>query len=295
MLSPDDHLVFRPLPAQMPVPGANTLNVHLSGLSTGQLVYLKRLLRAIGGQLSLKLNRQTTHLVCSTVDTLKARKAPEWGVQVVRDSWLLAMGRSGKVEPSDPHRHLGAPPVMEARRLGSVNMSAVSELGEPSYEAKSSPHSAPTPGRQLGLTPTHIDKNGNSSIAGSTADINASAMNTSNIEPSNILSPPKHETERLLNHASRHEMGGGGKVLKTSSAPESDSLRTEMNGTGLKSASTGGTGGGFGKKDVTEVLRQLAEGVDTTLSGRQKVVSGSPCAVSPSVRYFLKGSLSGYA
>ena len=48
MLNPDGHIVFKPLPASMPIPDANILNVHLSGWSTSEMVYLKRLLTALG-------------------------------------------------------------------------------------------------------------------------------------------------------------------------------------------------------------------------------------------------------
>ena len=48
MISPDEHIVFRPLVAPMPVPSAGSLLVHLSGFTTGETVYLRRLLRAIG-------------------------------------------------------------------------------------------------------------------------------------------------------------------------------------------------------------------------------------------------------
>jgi DNA replication regulator DPB11 len=48
MISPDEHIVFRPLAAPMPVPRVDSLMVHLSGFTTGETVYLRRLLRAIG-------------------------------------------------------------------------------------------------------------------------------------------------------------------------------------------------------------------------------------------------------
>jgi hypothetical protein len=53
LLSPDDHLVFRPIPAKMPVLGAEKLSVHLSGFPTEQTVYLKKLLRLTGKCLSI--------------------------------------------------------------------------------------------------------------------------------------------------------------------------------------------------------------------------------------------------
>ena len=48
MISPDDHIVFRPLTGPMPVPGAEKLNVHISGFASHETVYLRRLLKAIG-------------------------------------------------------------------------------------------------------------------------------------------------------------------------------------------------------------------------------------------------------
>lgn len=48
MKSPDEHLVFKPLSAPMPIPDADKLNIHLSGLSTSDTVYTKRLIKAIG-------------------------------------------------------------------------------------------------------------------------------------------------------------------------------------------------------------------------------------------------------
>lgn len=48
LLDPDSHLVFRPLTSPMPIPGAQKFLVHMSGFSSENAVYLRRLLRVIG-------------------------------------------------------------------------------------------------------------------------------------------------------------------------------------------------------------------------------------------------------
>lgn len=48
MLSPDEHLVFRPLSVALPVPDAARLLVHISGFPTEMSVYLRRLLKTLG-------------------------------------------------------------------------------------------------------------------------------------------------------------------------------------------------------------------------------------------------------
>lgn len=56
-----------------------------------------------GGTLSIKLNRQTSHLITVATTGQKVEKAREWGVKVMKESWLIAMGRSGQIEPEEDH------------------------------------------------------------------------------------------------------------------------------------------------------------------------------------------------
>ncbi|TXT13776.1 hypothetical protein VHUM_01143 [Vanrija humicola] len=129
LLSPSENLVFQPVSFTQAIPEAAPLLVHISGFSTETNVYLRRLLRTIGGTLSERLNKQATHLVCASPAGLKYDKAREWGLTVVRDSWLWTMGRTGVMEPASAHAH-------EA------------DAGAPRG----------TPGaRSLKLTPTHVD------------------------------------------------------------------------------------------------------------------------------------------
>lgn len=235
----------------------------------------------LGGVLSEKMNRQTTHLISAVSDSPKARKAPEWGIYLVKQTWLLTSGKTGKIEPESEHRFDAPPPVAAVphnRRLdlanGSMaNMSVVLDIGEPTYERgkvappasnsnqflpPTSQRSAPlSPSRMLKLTPTHVDDKDGGNYIGESRNNAGSPVP----DPSNVLSPPKRGTTRLLNQAE------DGKVGRTISAPpNAESMKKQENSAPLnplRGSSTGGQvgqmEGPMGKKDMTHVLRQLAE------------------------------------
>ncbi|OCF35397.1 hypothetical protein I316_02947 [Kwoniella heveanensis BCC8398] len=323
LLSPDKHIVFRPLPAPMPISGASNLIVHLSGFSAENNVYMRRLLRAIGGTLSIKLNKQTTHLVSVLNSGQKVEKAREWGVKVMKESWLIAMARSGAIEQEDGHRWLpgfaatGPTHAGLTRRLGqtadlTANMSTMSELPDaadyarrPAASSFTSTTNHPKPdASQLGVTvspsrmlkpsPTHIGDGSTSSIGGGGGG--SRTTTTTSILRENVLSPPKAETQRLLNSAdpglSLADPETKDKIARYASAPaNANTARAQSeltappvpilsSGEGLEKAASmsslalpagPGTGAdpsvgaslGLGSsskgKEMTEVLRQLAE------------------------------------
>jgi len=283
--------------------GTSTFQVHLSGFSTGDMVYLKRLLRAMGrwsaftgtteltvetgGTLSLKLNRQTTHLVCAAPTGQKYEKSLEWGESVVQDTWLFAMGRSGRIEPEADHRHSLTLPAtgrsgqkLTGKTGCTSNMSMVSDLSHPVDFARiksalvlpGTSSSAPpkplsqqsiSPSRKLQLTPTHID---GASFSGSAVLARGSV--------GHALSPPEPETERLLNQASPQSIDS--RFARTTSAPPALSPRSrEKRETPLFKAATMSSGVGR-KEDMTEVLRQLAQTDQTTPGSRARIVRISP-------------------
>ena len=295
MIAPTDHLVFQPLPVPMPVPGANKLIIHLSGWSTSELVYLKRLIRAIGATLALKLDRNTTHFVCPSATSMKAAKCFEWGIPVLRDSWLLAIGRTGQIPLEGDHAHSGPadlPSKLERKSgLGSdsnMTMSGVSDGGMIDFSAAKtstpqhsvlqapprsgesgySPNPPLSPSRMLKLNPTHIDD---------AQDIKPQSRPGSQGETTMPLplSPPNPERARILNHANiehLNEESIDSKFSRTSSAPPIGSLEKNPVVTGdeqIRSVSIGG--------DVTDVLRQMAQGDQITPSGRMRIVSGYDC------------------
>lgn len=46
---------------------------------------------------------RTTHIVMGTPKANKREKALEWGVKVVRESWVWAMGKEGRIAPVEEH------------------------------------------------------------------------------------------------------------------------------------------------------------------------------------------------
>ena len=296
MISPDDHPVFRPLPFPTPFPGAEALNIHLSGFETAETVYLRRLIAAIGAQLSIKLNKRTTHLISATDDSAKARKAPEWGVKLVKNTWLVTSARSGRIESEAGHEFAntstgGATTTMStpaSRSLcasATLNTSTVFELGEPTYERGKVPSATSTPAEQPSLStssrslkaaPTYIDAEDMRQAKGPSSSEPAIKGDRSSL-PSHILSPPKAETERILNAA----RGGDGepqsldaKILRTSSAP--------VNVMGKDSESAGSVSveghsrsplalpdGPLAKKHVTDALRHIVGPAEITPSARK--------------------------
>lgn len=277
LLSPDDQLVFRPLPAPMPIEGADKLLVHLSGFSTGQGVYLKRLLRVMGGTLSVNLNRQTTHLICAKAEGQKYERAHDWGLKVLKHEWLLAMGRSGRVEPTDAYRHpppasLSASAIPRKNALLAVKTTSVSAMSTASElpdafshpKSKASPCVQPrrsatdsippsSPSRHLKSAPTHLNDTADDLGRGTAIALQRA------ITPL-PLSAPQQETERKLNHASprrapsapqkgssQNAESAESKVARTQSAPEAGVLAESVGAQTLSKNTS-----------VTEQLRKLA-------------------------------------
>jgi hypothetical protein len=203
------------------------------------------------------------------------------------------MYRTGEIQALDGYRYPGSASGTNRviKRLSTTasasNMSAVSELTEPvdfgrldaknlalpSTNARDTPsHLSPAPkpaipsqhyiasSRKLGLTPTHID------------DI-PQATSSRTHSMGNALSPPKVDgTERLLNQAVFAESIDA-RLARTSSAPAGqDSLKPDKDESlgvgvrGLKAATASGTAlgsagsSGQGRRDMTDMLKKLAEG-----------------------------------
>ncbi|ORX39769.1 hypothetical protein BD324DRAFT_233372 [Kockovaella imperatae] len=288
MVSPDDHLVFRPLPATLPIRGANDFNIHLSGFSTSETVYLKRLLRALGARHSLKVSRETTHLVSPILKSRKVDICLEWGIPVVKDSWLFTMGKSGVMESHESHTLVG--PLTPGQRTSNALMSEM--FGTPDVDldfsgiksstpkaaflnkaaevkpSSSSPMSVISQNRLLKLTPTHIDgMDGGVRSAGSSDSMAESLP----------LSAPGPERERALNKASSaFEIKNDtveSKLSRTSSAPPIGSIKETAPEAAKRSPSVGGSPAGVGPgTGMTEVLRQMASKGDVTPRDRTKSI-----------------------
>ncbi|OWZ71337.1 hypothetical protein AYX14_03267 [Cryptococcus neoformans] len=110
LVSPDEHLLYKPLTIDVPIPGAKGIIVHISGSEDHQLSsYHRRLARALGFELRLTVDRDVTHLISFRNHGIKVRRAKAWGSQIVTHDWLLKMAETGKLEPEEEYQ-LHIPP-----------------------------------------------------------------------------------------------------------------------------------------------------------------------------------------
>ncbi|EPQ54267.1 hypothetical protein GLOTRDRAFT_78211 [Gloeophyllum trabeum ATCC 11539] len=93
--APDEKVVFTPLKIDIPVVGADQINLSFSGLEESDACWVRRLVRALGINLALNFSRRSTHLLCPSAIGPKYEKALEWGIPVVGMEWLERIGRSG--------------------------------------------------------------------------------------------------------------------------------------------------------------------------------------------------------
>jgi DNA replication regulator DPB11 len=255
LLPTDRHLVFQPLPAPMPIAGTSTFAIHLSGYSTENLTYLRRLIRVIGATQAVSLNRQTTHLVSGKKEGPKVAKSQEWGVKVVSEAWLLAMGRSGSLVPEADY------PV-DSTSTVTVTDGGGDEIDQGTSGLRVTSQAA-SQARALKLTPTHIDDRlGQLSANPSVNSTNHLASSSSFAANANPLSPPQGASARKLNHA--HPTEDDSRTTSEDSV-SSKAARIAVAG----EAESIGTAGR--NREMTDVLRQLAEKGDSS-SSRLKAV-----------------------
>ncbi|KAL5526618.1 DPB11 [Sanghuangporus sanghuang] len=97
----DEHPAFVPLRIPTPLPGADKLVVHISGLIPSEKTPSVRLLRAIGTTVTDQLSRRNTHLICPCGSGPKFMKALEWGIPVLSLQWLFDTVKSGEIHGVD--------------------------------------------------------------------------------------------------------------------------------------------------------------------------------------------------
>ncbi|OBZ72552.1 hypothetical protein A0H81_07422 [Grifola frondosa] len=93
----DEHVAFAPLMIEIPIVGAEGINVSYSGLDQSEACWVRRLLRALGINLAPNFSRRSTHLLCPSGTGAKADKAREWNIPLVDMTWLAAIANTGAV------------------------------------------------------------------------------------------------------------------------------------------------------------------------------------------------------
>ncbi|EMD33540.1 hypothetical protein CERSUDRAFT_160532 [Gelatoporia subvermispora B] len=93
----DEHIAFRPLRIETPVPGMDAIVLTYSGLDESEACWIRRLARALGFHVAPKFSRQSTHLLCPSGVGPKADKAREWGIPIVDMAWLAEIACTGRL------------------------------------------------------------------------------------------------------------------------------------------------------------------------------------------------------
>ncbi|EAU85222.2 hypothetical protein CC1G_06238 [Coprinopsis cinerea okayama7 len=119
---PDEHVSFLPLAINTPVPGAEKIQIGLSGLDQSQSCHTRRLLRALGINIIPLFTRKATHLLCPSGTGAKFEKAGEWGIPVVSYSWLQAIASSGTIPPADDYLVTGPPSAADKANDHSIDI-----------------------------------------------------------------------------------------------------------------------------------------------------------------------------
>ncbi|KAF6756825.1 hypothetical protein DFP72DRAFT_892416 [Ephemerocybe angulata] len=99
----DEHVSFKPLDVDLPIPGASAVLIGLSGLDQSESCHTRRLLKAFGANLIPLFSRKATHLLCPSGVGLKSDKAREWGIPVVSNEWLAAIASTGVIPGPDEY------------------------------------------------------------------------------------------------------------------------------------------------------------------------------------------------
>ncbi|KAF8753271.1 PLP-dependent transferase [Rhizoctonia solani] len=84
LCSPEENITYAPLKVELPVPGAEFIKLHWTGLDNEQETAVKRLIKALGiASTETFARRVNTHLLCPSRSGLKYGKALQWQVAVV--------------------------------------------------------------------------------------------------------------------------------------------------------------------------------------------------------------------
>ncbi|KDQ59126.1 hypothetical protein JAAARDRAFT_206090 [Jaapia argillacea MUCL 33604] len=93
-----EKVVFGPLEVDLPLPCANKLLISLTNLDASESIFVRRLVKALGGRVVEGFSRKSTHLVCGRFEGRKWEKAGEWGVRVVGVDWVEGLARGEGVD-----------------------------------------------------------------------------------------------------------------------------------------------------------------------------------------------------
>lgn len=85
------HVLFQPLPCEVPLPGFERFRFCVSQYADRDRILLYNLCHVLGAKYQDKrMTRKATHLLCMVGDGEKYEAALRWGIEVVTADWVHA-------------------------------------------------------------------------------------------------------------------------------------------------------------------------------------------------------------
>ncbi|CAI0393263.1 unnamed protein product [Linum tenue] len=98
------HILYSPLPCQVPLPGFGSFRLCVSQFSEKDKSLFINLCVVLGAKFAHKLTRKVTHLLCKETCGPKYEAACRWGIPSVTAEWIYECVRQNKVVELAPFR-----------------------------------------------------------------------------------------------------------------------------------------------------------------------------------------------
>ncbi|XP_065847986.1 uncharacterized protein [Euphorbia lathyris] len=95
------HIIYSPLPCQIPLPGFENLRFCISQYEEKDRLLLRNLCFILGAKFVEKLTRKVTHLLCKFTEGPKYEAACKWGICSITSEWIYESVRQNKVVAVD--------------------------------------------------------------------------------------------------------------------------------------------------------------------------------------------------
>ncbi|KAL2642951.1 hypothetical protein R1flu_010538 [Riccia fluitans] len=105
ILETTSHILFQPLPCDVPLPGFERFRFCVSQYADRERVLLYNLCHVLGAKYQEKrMTRKATHLLCMVGDGEKYEAALRWGIEVVTAGWVHACVAQNNIVDLYPYR-----------------------------------------------------------------------------------------------------------------------------------------------------------------------------------------------
>ncbi|EXB60138.1 DNA topoisomerase 2-binding protein 1-A [Morus notabilis] len=101
LLEVSSHILFSPLPCQIPFPGFENFRFCVSQYEGKDRLLLKNLCFVLGAKLVEKLTKKVTHLLCKFAIGAKYDAACKWGIHSITTEWIYECVKQNKLVPLD--------------------------------------------------------------------------------------------------------------------------------------------------------------------------------------------------